>query len=292
MENREMTEAERILAESACVAETVSKIRERFSHVVFPEPVLEPIYYGRFDKTKVTNRKLVLDVNTGHQMDIVSDAYVLHRHEVMVNDLLEACPEEFGAPKVDIRIMRAGAVASVEAVFPEIGKFQVNGSAINPRIMLMNSYDRSRHLGFSWGARELVCTNGLVAFRERAGGKFKHISGSLGKAQIEMRVRGAMEEFSDQVGIWNEWSKTQIDVNTGQEIMEALDLSEAARKVLIDLPLMNDNGRTLRSIGKDLTLWNVTSAVTQFAQHEVESDVRRLDLEVNVARIANNYVGV
>ena len=41
----------------------VQEIHEKFPDIVWPVPILEPIFFGRFDKTPVIDRHLVLDNN-------------------------------------------------------------------------------------------------------------------------------------------------------------------------------------------------------------------------------------
>src|SRR6056297_163441 len=83
------------------------EIREKFPHIPFPDPVLEPIYYGRTHKTPVEGKKLIRDANSanGAQYAIVSDKYEKVHHEDVLKNLISAIPDEFGEPVFDINLM-------------------------------------------------------------------------------------------------------------------------------------------------------------------------------------------
>lgn len=259
-------------------------IHAQFPDVDFPDPILEPLYYGRLDKTTVEGRKLVLDKKTGNQFDIVSDQYKVVTHEEILHKLLEGIPEEFGAPKISAKLWYNGARGEFTAVFPEMGKFEVQGSAIDPKVVLKNSYDRSSNLKFDWGAVEQICTNGLRAFVSKSRGSAKHIEGSVSKLELQQKIQTALGSFSEQHGIWLKWAErklTEIEVKT---VIAELPFTEKEQERLFELPLMNHNNMPLMDLKSDMTLWAVNSAATQYAQHHVESIQRRVDLEGKIMK--------
>jgi len=286
----ENTAGNTAVEEQAKLQETIDMIRERFPDTKFPEPVLEPLYFGRLNKTSVGNRKLVLDKNTGVQLDIVSDAYKLVHHESMVRNLIDGCPEEFGKPELSIDILKQGAVCSVKAKFPEMGDFAVAGQKIDPEIRLVNSYDRSKNLGYNMGARVLVCSNGMTAFRSQESGKFKHIERGIDRSQIQARVKEDLGVFSEQVGVWAKWAEHAIGTTLNQELLETFDFSETERERIIDMGLMTRGGATMRALGKDLTVWDIASAATQFAKHHVTSELRVITLEHDISKAVTQFM--
>lgn len=269
------------------IREVQLEIRDKFPDIVFPEPVLEPVFFGRFDKTVVNNRKLVLDTSTGAQFDIVSDQYELIPHEVATMNLLKSIPEEFGKPKLEFRMWADGARFRLEATFPEVGNFEVKpGDPVEPRVVQMNSLDRSTFYGFEFGAKELVCSNGLVAYKERSRTQRRHVFGAedIGKMADSMKVE--IENFSDQLGIWQQWNELQI--GTLEEVhrtLAFLPFSEAEVDKLKTLPLINNDSKTLVALINEgtTTMYDINSAATQYAAHEVNSDQRQFDLERKIA---------
>lgn len=287
--DQEFNWGETIMEREAKRAETIAEIREQFPDVKFPSPVLEPMFYGRFDKKEVENRKLMVDKPTGYQFDIVSDDYKLVHHEEVVKMVLDACPPEFGTPEFNIRMLLNGARGLVEAKFPELGKFEINGSPLHPMIRMMNSINRSCHLEYSYGAMELVCTNGLVAFREKDKSKFRHITGSLDKMALEQQIQTDLIGFSEQHKIWQAWAQVQLEKIEIVEVASKLPFSEPEQEKLMTLPLMNHNNDTLETLAKKgkATVWSLNSAATQYARHAVKAEHRGVDMEQEIGRVLN-----
>lgn len=279
---------EEILLRQQEIREVQLEIRGQFPDIVWPEPVLEPVFFGRFDKTVVENRKLVLDANTGAQFDIVSDQYELIPHEVATRNLLKSIPEEFGEPKLKFNMWADGARFRLEATFPEVGNFEVKpGDPVEPRVVQMNSLDRSTFYGFEFGAKELVCSNGLVAYRERSSTQRRHVFGAEDVDKLTLSMKAEIENFSEQLGIWQQWNRLQLGTIEEAELqLSELPFSENEVEKLLILPLLNNEGKTIRGLIKEgaATVYDINSAATQYAAHEVNSDQRQFDLERKIAQ--------
>jgi hypothetical protein len=256
--------------------EIIAKIREQFSDVTFPEPVLEPIYYGRLSKNVIENRKAVVDRNTGSAFDIVSDAYELVHHELVLDKLMSSIPEHFGQPKYNVSLFGDGASAFFTFTFPEI-KYEVNGSTGEVRFQMRNSYDRSSFLSLSYGLLELVCTNGLVAFRERERSRAKHLDKSISEFDLKEKIESGIGAIEDSMIAWGKWAKIQIPEAHIQEAIAELPFSETEQEKLFRLPLLNHKEETIESLGKKASLWSLNSAATQYAN--VVAPERRIDIE-------------
>ena len=262
---------------------TIEKIRGLFPDVDFPSPVIEPIFYGRLKPKKVTNRNLILDRDTGNQWDVVSDAYHLVHHEEILSMVMDSTPAEFGKPKFKTKFINDKARSVFTVSFPEIGDFKVDGSKINAKVVIGNSYDRSARVTYVWGADELVCSNGLRAFVKKGSKKVKHLTGSFSKIDFGEIMSGTLSQFSEQVGIWDQWSKKKLTEIQKEFMIGELPFTENEKEKIMLLPLLNKGGQTLTSLGKSATVWSINSASTQYTEHEVNSDVRKLELEGKIA---------
>lgn len=256
--------------------ETILKIREQFPDVLFPEPVLEFIYYGRLSKNVIDNRKAVIDKNTGATFDIVSDAYELVHHELVLDKLISSLPEHFGEPKCSVNMFGDGARAFFTFTFPEI-KYEVNGSTGEVRFQMRNSYDRSSFLSLSYGLLELVCTNGLVAFREKERARAKHLDKSITEFDLKEKIENGISDIEESVIAWGKWADIQIPTGHIQEALEALPFSETEQEKLFRLPLLNHHEHSIESLGNKATLWSLNSAATQYAH--VVAPERKIDIE-------------
>lgn len=261
----------------------IDSVREMFPEVEFPSPVIEPLFFGRLKPKKVINRNLILDRDTGNQWDVVSDSYHLVHHEEIIDMVIKSCPAEFGKPEFKARFINDKARSQFVVTFPEIGDFKVDGSKIEAKVVVGNSYDRSARVIYSWGANELVCSNGLRAFVEKGSKKVKHLTGSFDKIDFEEIMAGTLSQFSEQVGIWDMWSKKKLTEIQRDFMVDELPFTDNEKEKLMVLPLLNKGGQTLSSLGKSATVWNINSAATQYTAHEVNSEVRKIGLEESIA---------
>lgn len=272
-------------------AEEVEAIRKdihkQFPEFTFPEPILEPIYFGRLNKTIVQDRKLVLDANTGVQYDVVSDRYNLIPHELIVDSLLKACPKEFGKPEVKLKGWSLGAGFRAEATFPEakMDKEITVGDMVTPRAVSYSSYNRSTHYGVEVGGEQLICSNGLVIFKKDSVSKRRHIITAQKPELLESVITEFLEGWSERTGLWREWASKQLSLAEMEEITVALPFSEKEREKMMELPLLSHDGKFLKELGKTATLWDLNSAATQMAAHEIKSEKRSLELESQIAQV-------
>lgn len=265
--------------------EIAGKIREQFPEIKFPEPILEQVYFGRFEKKLVDGKRLIMDADTGTQWDVVSDKYQIKFHEETIEDLMNSLPPEYGKPELNIRLTQEGARMDVEAIFPDV-RDEINGSKIDPMIRIKNSYNRTVNVLFEFGAYELICTNGLVSFKAHSQNRARHIQGSLTKLQLEKEIRLSLEDFSMQKDIWKSWAKKQVDNIQVMEVVKTLPFSEKESESLLLLPLLNHNKMTVSSLleKKKATLWDLNSAATQMAAHEISSETRKIDIQGKIAK--------
>ena len=271
------------------IEEIRNRIHGQFPKFKFPTPVLEPIFFGRFDKIVVEDRKLIMDANTGVQWDVVSDRYDCIPHEVVVDNMLKAIPQEFGSPEVKLRSWSKGACFRVELLFPDIDESHteiVKGDVVRPRVIGYSSYNRSTHYGIEKGAEQVVCANGLVAFVAEEVQKRRHIlsvHGEEEKLLMGESIGTFLEDFSRQTDLWRKWAETKLSLDDLEEVCIALPFSEKEREAMMDLPLLSHDKKFLRQLGKEATLWDVNSAATQMARHEIKSEKRSIELETSIA---------
>jgi len=265
----------------------VAEIHSKFPDVKWPKPILEPIFYGRLDKTPVAGRKLMLDKNTNNQFDIVSDQYKLIYHEEVLFNLLNALPEEFGDPTITAKMFKYGARAHFTALFPELNKFEIKGSETNVEYRLKNSYDRSTYLNYSAGAKELVCSNGLRVFKAKEQNGAKHIGRTISTFNLESRLRNSLGDISEAHKLWLQWAEMKLKAVDVISVVENLPYSEKEQETLLALPIINHGNATLKDMKDEATLWSVMSAGTQMV-HEIKSEERRFDIEEKLPKIIGN----
>ena len=275
-----------VLREEAERQEKIAEIRALYPEVDFPDPVTEDVYWNPLRVTKIEGSQVIIDSKTGYPMDIVSDRYDLIYHEEVVDTLIKACPEEFGKPDLKMYCWQNGARFRAEAFFPEMGHFEiVSKDFIRPRVRMYSSYDRSMYYGAEFGAEQEICTNGMTAFKIMDKNRRRHIKGGKGINMVADVLRNCLSNFSDQIGLYKRWAEKKLDLPKMQELVEALPYSEnEQKKILTEMGMMTQGNKTLGELVAP-TVWDVNSAATQFAKHEVNSEQRTLDLEAGIAKV-------
>lgn len=249
----------------------------------WPAPVLEKIYFGRLNKQFVQEKRLVMDASSGAQYDVVSNKYKLVFHEDVLSSLLKACPDELGVPDIKVMFWKDGARFRATATFPDVADFEVKkGDPIRPRVVFKNSYDRSSYLRFEYGAEQLVCSNGLVAYMKEDETSTKHL-GDTDIENLSDLIKDKIGNFAKQLGIWQSWAELPIPEDL-IVIAKKMPFSPKEQIKLLALPLLNHEGQTLTGLGTRATLWDLQSAATQFAKHEVSSTQRSIDLEEKIMK--------
>jgi hypothetical protein len=253
----------------------------------WPAPILEEIYFGRLEKQFVEGKRLIIDASTGTQFDVVSDKYKVVFHEDVLSNMLKACPEELGEPKIKLTFWKDGARFRATATFPDLADFEVKkGDPVKPRVTFKNSYDRSSYLRFEFGAEQLVCSNGLVAYSKEAETSSKHL-GEVNIENLSDLIKNKVENFSEQLGIWQTWAELPIPEDL-VIIAKKMPFSPKEQEKLLARPLTNHGGKTLTGLGTHATLWDLNSAATQMAKHEIASVQRSLDLETDIAKFMDS----
>jgi hypothetical protein len=274
----------------------IEEIHHSYPKVPFPDVSLEPVFYGRRGRTIAEGKYAIIDQSKpeGQQLfGIASDQYTLVFHEEVVHKVHEVLNElpEYGAPDIDIRLPNNGGKLKMVCTFTDVEHTITNGNnpdKLNPKIEVFNSYDLGWKFRCLFGAYRLVCSNGLVigdVFGQYSNRHVRTLSTTAFKEAIEL----GMVNYSEQIGLWRKWAEMQINQTQYDEVWEGLPLSENQQKEIEELPEARTKTLLLEDLRKnDLTLWQFQNVVTQYVTHEIPSEVRRTNLEPQIARVFEN----
>jgi len=81
-----------------------------------------------------------------------------------------------------------------------------SGDTVKAKVQIYNGYDGKTAVGFRVSAYRLVCTNGLMGWKEIHGGNFTHMGGNL-VDRIQAQFANNFSNFSKNFGVWEEWTK-------------------------------------------------------------------------------------
>jgi len=228
---------------------------------------------------KKTGWKCTRRLDTGQVIAPVTKDYSICDNA----DVIDTSRNAFIAAGLDnyeenINICRDGAVMRAVYDFPEhTRQLKVKGKKVGDevglRLVVNNSFDRSRKVSFDLGMLRLVCTNGMTTMEKELSIAKKH-SSKLSLDFILEAVNKAVTKFDSLMkegNIFDQMANYEIDQEKGLYILHNLvknnTISEVAREGIAGVwnnPRQEDEGRNI---------YNLLNASTDYLTHQV-SDSR------------------
>ena len=266
------------------IKEIRKDVAERYPKITFPNVVLEPLWWGRRPPTnRVTDRFAIVDQTTDVVYNVCTDAYkpIFHEEVIHLVEQATAKTPEYGKPEITVNLLQDGGKLRVTAKFPEV-QFDINpkvGDIINPTIYVASSYDLGWKYGGKFGAFRLVCSNGATVGVIFDSFKKRHLN-SLDPNALTETITSGMLKFSEQTDLWKKWVNEQITGPQYEQLWTELPFSapekekiealpEAATKILLPVAMKANT----------LTKWGMFNVVTQYATHEISSELRRIEIQ-------------
>ena len=286
-----MVTVESILAEKAARDAVRTDIQGMFPNVDFPDPAMQPLFWGRKEpREMVEEKKAIVDRSNGNVFAVCSDQYQLIYHEEVIKLALDATEgmEEYGAPQLKVRTPYEGAKLVVTCEFPDLSIEVKKDDPVTARFVLRSSYDLGWKLSGVLSAIQKVCANGMMGWVQQLGWRKRHVL-STNAQDLRIQMTKGLENYSEQVGIWQKWAEAKVIEDTYENVWTALPFSDKERETIEELPQEGTQMLLPEALSRnELTLWDFHSVMTQFTTHSVESEMRRADLEPQVARVFHN----
>ncbi len=262
------------------------EVRKRYPTITFPDPILEPVWFGRRDKTLIEGTKAIVDRSTGKTMNICSDQYKLVHYEDVIQMIEDVTSRitSFGKIALCPTMLSDGGKMKLTMKFPEAQHLISKKEAIVPKIDVFTSYDLSYKLMGKFGAFVLRCTNGMGTWQKFKQFARKHLQ-TLILSDFQFTITEGLDLFGLQVDEWKKWNTKVIDLEMYKGVWEMLPFSEKEKEKIEILP-ETSTALTIKDAlpQKALTLWGLNSILTQYATHEIKSDIRKIDVEPMISR--------
>jgi len=237
--------------------------------------------------------KTIFDPDTGRVFaPCVTEAYHLISHQDVIATVMAAALTlpEFGTPEPFVSLPREGARMRLEVKFPDvtydIGPHTPGGKPdlINPSIVTFNSYDTGWALRTTFGAYRLVCSNGMTVGKIFAAQRKEHHQG-IDIDQLRGLIVDGMSRFSEQIELWKVWAETKTTPAMVEQLLNGVSLSQGQLDRFKEMREVSgvEGAPRLQVVDfldaqkqkKYLNLWRAYNLLTQFATHEVSSDILR-----------------
>jgi len=269
-----------------------AEIRNRYQDCYFPHPVLEPVFWGKREKIRIPDKKAIVDYNATefNTFGICSDDYKIIPYEDIIGLVEQTVSgiKNFGKIEVKPSSYLDGARLRVNLSFPEKKISIVKGDNILPKIEIFSSHDLSTKLKGRFGAFQLKCSNGMGVWKTFKSFAKRHLQ-NLYLADLSASITEGLEVFELQTNLWKEWSELKIPQKIYEELWADLPFSTAEKARIEVLPEIGTKLLLPEAVkSDDLNLWSLNSVLTQFATHEVKSELRKIDLEPMIAHSMEN----
>ncbi len=267
-----------------------AEVRERYPKVYFPDPVLEPVWYGRRDHQRIPNKKAIVDQSFsgfGNRVyAICSDAYKIIHYEDIVHMVENSVGKltDYGTVQICPYSYLDGGRMRISIKFPDIKAEIKKIDSIIPKVEVFTSYDLSTKLSGKFGAIQLKCTNGVGIWTTFKKFAKKHLQ-NLYLNELGTNISEGLALFGEQVNAWKSWTSLKIEKDLYETMWDELPFSKAERTKIEVLPEIGTNLLLTEAIKQnDLNLWSLNSILTQWNSHEIKSEVRQIANEPLIAK--------
>ena len=268
-----------------------AEIRKRYPNIYFPDPSLEPIWYGRRPEKQVEGKFAIVDQNKENVFGICSEYYRIIPYEDIVSlpeTVFDNIKGKHGNATVTLNTLNNGGKLKILARLLDVPFEIKKGDIVNPTISIRTSYDLGWKMTCEFGAFRLVCSNGMKV--GKVFGKYakRHLI-SIEPEKITETILNGMELYNQQTDAWKKWAKTKVPEVAYNTIWQALPFSEN-EKAKVEKLAETGTQKTLedKKWRDQISLWDFHSVISQYVTHEVNSDIRRVDLEETVAKVFDN----
>lgn len=267
------------------IQEIRAEIAERYK-LSFPDIELEPLWWGRRPTNRCADRFAIVDQNTNNVFNICTDQYKPIYHELIIKNVEEAVAQmpQFGKPEITISLLNGGARMKVHIMFPEVDYQVKPGDFFHPTSDIKTSYDLYWKYVVDFGAYRLVCANGLKVGEVFESFKKRHLTG-LDPNTLSDTLKAGMLRFDEQTQLWKHWTEEKIPLTLYNTLWEELPFS-APEKEKIEQTAAAGTGLYLTSAlnSNELSRWDFYNVVTQFATHDIKSELRKIEIQPLITR--------
>ncbi len=276
----------------------VEQIRKQFPQTQFPNVKRENLYHGLPKKENFVEGHQVV-MGDDKVFSFVTDAYTLVRHEVITNKVLTSLKNFKQEPKLTFAFPNKGAKMRLSIDFDsEFKKLVKVGDKIAPSIRIKNSYDKQWIMSIAYGAKELVCSNGMTIFHSTGNTRKKHMGININPdllltEQQDMftdEIKKFLDEFNLQIDYYKNWEDLKINPSMYEEqIKPEMPFTNKEHEELEEMPIIGRSVSFKDMLKQNnLTLWEVSRCSTQYCTHNLKDNpTKSISYEESIAKTLN-----
>lgn len=238
-------------------------------------PVEEmPLAFNADDGVHEVPNKAIVRTDTMKLLSVVGEDYQLVKNEDVFSELYKILPS---GNKVEVKnawTTNNGGRSYLELFMGNGGEIKSVGQPVGNRLIVTNSYDRSRKFGLQAGLCVLACTNGMISWKTRTELasfhlKSQDIYGKIGQVAQYLKID------LERTQIYSDYGTSAV--MNPQEILKIV--SERIR-----FPEKYEQLVIKRAETSHENYWDLYQCFTEVITHEMDSPQRRLQFEYRLDR--------
>jgi hypothetical protein len=244
--------------------------------------------------SRIDGYKAIVDPDRDLVFGVVSADYILTPHEQMLETIQKVVKDmpEFGAPTETINLYDNGAKMRATYVFKEVeatikgrrwGMPSGKPDKLRPQIEVFNSYDSGWSRRIFFGAYRLICKNGLTIGEKVFAYRTRHDT-IFDETSVKETLMMAMNGFSEQQRIWEQWVDRLTMPNEYERVMMALPLANKDIEAIGEQVEVSSGARLSDIKVKTLSVWLFFNILCQYITHEMKSHLKRAAVESAMRR--------
>ena len=257
------------------------------------EKLQEVMYPVALKKGSKKGEQYIVRTDNDEKISLVSDRYTLVPNETLMTPFLK----HFGEQNLVNCVPKAKAcLIEIETGRSfDFGK----GDLIRERLIVQNSYDRTRSYKFMFGAFRLVCTNGLYTGMMSIQYRKIHV----GEIPVEEMIKNVLKDYkSNKFDLWRKMSKTPIDVKVEVAMINKLVCLEVAdddkdknsqyRNFAINEKIKESAAEyvnRVESVDNQRTVWGLYNQITRAIATQLRGKYM-MDKKILANKLAEDYL--
>jgi hypothetical protein len=194
-----------------------------------------------FEPTKVTDKKYVINNDTGEYLSVVGSGFNCVSHPDFFSTVQDAMtekldPEDLNNVSTSWRVCRNNSWVMMDTRLNDVkAKIQTDSheTTITPRIIALHGVDGSCSNQVHFGKIDMFCTNGMITGTHESV-KRKNTSG-FDLDIFKDRLVESRSSFYDEVSMLQHWANKSISLNTVDDLIKSIVKSDRKSEKMLDL---------------------------------------------------------
>jgi len=238
-------------------------------------PVEEfPLAYNNDGEINEVPNKAIVRTDTGEMLSVVGPDYQLVPNETVFTELYKVLPSTGDVTVKNAWTTHNGGRSFIELILDNGHGGKILDAPVANRLIISNSYDRSRKFSIQAGLAVLVCTNGMIRWESRTE-----------LASFHLKSQDIYSRLGDVAKLLKvDLARTQIYTDYG--LTNVIDAEAVIKQVsqAIRFPATYEEAVIKRAESSHKNYWDLYQCFTETITHDMDTPQRKLQYEFRLDR--------